>query len=52
MQGDPTRLEQIISNLVGNASKHTPAGGWVRVVAEETKDEVIVRVEDSGSASA
>jgi signal transduction histidine kinase len=35
---DPTRLKQIITNLVGNAIKYTPAGGQVRVIAEQTPD--------------
>jgi len=31
VQCDPTRLQQIIGNLVENAGKYTPAGGHIRV---------------------
>jgi signal transduction histidine kinase len=48
VNGDPTRLEQVVSNLVNNASKYTPAGGSLSIIAEGTDSEVIVRVEDSG----
>jgi len=31
VQADPTRLTQIIGNLVENAAKYTPAGGHIRI---------------------
>jgi signal transduction histidine kinase/CheY-like chemotaxis protein len=45
---DPARLEQIITNLLVNAAKYTPAGGSinVRVTAEGT--EAVLSVEDTG----
>ncbi len=45
---DPVRLRQVIANLVDNAVKYTPEGGWVRVRANEENGRVVVRVEDSG----
>jgi signal transduction histidine kinase len=46
---DPDALRQILTNLFDNALRHTPRGGRIRVVAEQTKDGVVVSVADSGS---
>ena len=46
--GDPVRLRQMIGNLLDNALKYTPSGGTVRVEMEAEKDQMILRVRDTG----
>jgi CheY-like chemotaxis protein len=51
LNGDPTRLAQIVSNLLNNACKYTPRGGRVWLaVSEETgaRPGVVVSVRDTG----
>lgn len=45
---DEQRLQQIISNLVYNALRHTPAGGLVVVQAEAHDDRMHVTISDTG----
>ncbi len=45
---DPTRLMQVVGNLLTNAAKYTPAGGRIEVSVEREGDEGLVRVTDSG----
>jgi two-component system CheB/CheR fusion protein len=48
MDGDPTRLQQVFSNLFSNAIKFTPSGGDVRVTIEPSGDYHIITVSDTG----
>jgi signal transduction histidine kinase/CheY-like chemotaxis protein len=49
VDGDPTRLEQVLGNLLDNALKYTPAGGQIRVTVAAEGDEAVLRVRDSGA---
>jgi len=48
VHADPTRLSQIIVNLVNNAAKYTPEGGRIALHAESDASRLHIRVCDSG----
>jgi signal transduction histidine kinase/ActR/RegA family two-component response regulator len=48
VEGDPTRLAQVVWNLLNNAAKYTPEGGRIRLAVERAPGEVLVRVQDTG----
>lgn len=45
---DEGRMEQVISNLVGNSIKFTPAGGSIRVCAKAGHGYLTIAVSDTG----
>ncbi len=45
---DPLRVGQVITNLLGNAVKFSPAGGTVRVSASAAGPEVRIELRDEG----
>jgi two-component system sensor histidine kinase KdpD len=45
---DEMQLDQVMTNLLENAARHSPAGGEVRVSIEPAGDRVAVRVRDHG----
>jgi PAS domain S-box-containing protein len=48
VEGDRTRLTQIVANLLGNAVRYTPHGGQVALALDAEAGEAVVRVSDSG----
>ncbi len=48
VEADPTRLEQVLTNLLNNACKYTDPGGKVCLSAGRDGAEVVLRVRDSG----
>jgi len=48
MSGDQFALETLVKNLLDNACKYTPRGGRALVSVSGGKDDVMLRVDDSG----
>ena len=48
IEADLVRVEQIVTNIVGNAVKYTPAGGSIRVSLTTEGQDAVLRVEDTG----
>jgi signal transduction histidine kinase/ActR/RegA family two-component response regulator len=48
VEGDATRLEQVVVNLVSNALAHTQAGDHVHVSLEVLREHVVLGVRDDG----
>jgi signal transduction histidine kinase/FixJ family two-component response regulator len=48
IEGDAVRIEQIVSNIIGNAVKYTPQGGKISIAITVDADEAVLRVADNG----
>ncbi|MGH9608382.1 MAG: sensor histidine kinase [Bryobacteraceae bacterium] len=46
---DRTQIERLVTNLLANAVKYTPTGGWASVRVEKSGANVHLIVEDSGA---
>jgi signal transduction histidine kinase len=50
MLGDVVRMRQVLTNLLTNAARHTPAGGSITIRTRSSNHRVLVDVQNSGSA--
>jgi PAS domain S-box-containing protein len=48
LHADPTRLAQVLANLLNNAAKYTPPGGVIELSAEVAGGEIVLAVRDNG----
>jgi len=48
VQGDRTRMEQVVTNLIGNALKYTPEGGSIDIAVTATATHACLTVRDTG----
>jgi len=48
VDGDPTRLEQVVSNLLDNAVKYTPSGGRVELTVAADGPDALLIIRDTG----
>jgi PAS domain S-box-containing protein len=52
LDGDVTRLEQVLTNLLSNSIKFTPPGGTITLSAAREGEHVLIRVRDTGAGIA
>jgi two-component system sensor histidine kinase KdpD len=45
---DPMQIDQVLTNLIENAARHSPPGGIVRIYVQRDDDAIRVRVADDG----
>jgi PAS domain S-box-containing protein len=49
VEGDATRLAQVVANLLNNAAKYTAEGGHIWLTVEQGLEEALLRVRDNGA---
>src|SRR5687768_11521397 len=52
VDGDPQRVEQLLTNLLVNASKYSPARTLIRLTARSEGGHAVIEVQDHGSGIA
>ena len=48
LEGDITRLSQVVGNLLNNAAKYTPEGGGIRLSVHAEGNAAVIEVSDNG----
>ncbi len=48
VEADPVRINQVIADLLNNASRYMDPGGRIRVAVQQEGNEAVVLIEDSG----
>ena len=48
LEVDPGRMTQVLTNILDNATRHTPAGGRITLSAKQIGDQVELAIQDSG----
>ncbi|HEU4620853.1 MAG TPA: PAS domain-containing sensor histidine kinase [Burkholderiaceae bacterium] len=48
LEVDPTRISQVLSNLLNNSAKYTPAGGRITLRVVRDASDAVISVEDNG----
>ncbi|RAV12136.1 ATP-binding protein [Paenibacillus contaminans] len=46
--GDPDKIRQVFTNMVGNAVKYSPNGGLVQIVYKQSGDSLVIELSDEG----
>jgi PAS domain S-box-containing protein len=49
VDADPTRVAQVVINLLANAVKFTPTGGRISLTIERERTDAVIRVRDTGT---
>lgn len=52
VEGDYTRLSQVLNNLLSNALRHTPTGGQITIATYQEGNRAVLSVSDTGSGIA
>lgn len=48
LDADPTRMAQVVANLLNNAAKYTPAGGQIGIAVRASGGSAVIDVSDNG----
>jgi PAS domain S-box-containing protein len=48
LEADPTRISQVLTNLLNNSAKYTESGGHIWLAVERKGSEVVISVRDTG----